>query len=465
MTQEECSKKKVEMFYCFVDLEKAYDSVNRKALWIVLSRFGLPEILIGNIKAFHDGMRGRIKLPGSKYTKYFNIVNGLRQGCVLSPMLFNIYLAAVQKAMETKDEGKLLRNAVKIRYNLEQGLPVGPREGKGRKTNTPEMELHSLWGMLYADDLAVVAKSIRELQELINMLNRSFTDFGLTISISKTETMAHDIRKKNETTEVEGVNITINGQLLKQKKSFVYLGGETSADGTCKREIKRRCALAWAAFENLRKKVFTNKAMSRDTKMKMYNTFVKPILTYGAETWTILEDSARLLRRTHRTQLLWMLPMGRVRRYRAGQQRLSYQKILRMTRSRDIESQIRYRRIKRVGEIIRMEDNRLPKILLFGDLDLQGKPGGGNRKTWKRMIEEDFEYIGVQCAPTDPPGPPGLNESPFVPYWQMPLRPDWDNFLSKVERRSFCRWQKDAFRKSSAFKNHWNQIAVEPQTA
>ena len=77
---------------CFIDLAKAYDSVDRVLLWEVLARFGVPPRMIKVIRMFHDGMRARVQLDDGDFSAWFNVCQGLRQGCVLSPLLFNIFL-------------------------------------------------------------------------------------------------------------------------------------------------------------------------------------------------------------------------------------------------------------------------------------------------------------------------------------------------------------------------------------
>ena len=80
---------------CFIDLAKAYDSVDRVLLWEILARFGVPPRMIKVIRMSHDGMRARVQLDDGDFSAWFNVCQGLRQGCVLSPLLFNIFFAAV----------------------------------------------------------------------------------------------------------------------------------------------------------------------------------------------------------------------------------------------------------------------------------------------------------------------------------------------------------------------------------
>ena len=91
---EKCREHDNSLFIMFVDLRKAYDSVPRPALWCVLEKCGIPPIMLGIIKSFHDGMLAKVR-AGDLNTDSIEVRNGLRQGCVLAPSLFNLYFSAM----------------------------------------------------------------------------------------------------------------------------------------------------------------------------------------------------------------------------------------------------------------------------------------------------------------------------------------------------------------------------------
>ena len=94
--QELTRKKRIPLYVWFIGLTKAYDSVDRTLLWTVLARFGVPQIMISVIRQFHDdGMRACVRLDDRVCSRWFAVEQGLRQGCVLAPLLFNIFFAAV----------------------------------------------------------------------------------------------------------------------------------------------------------------------------------------------------------------------------------------------------------------------------------------------------------------------------------------------------------------------------------
>ena len=81
-------------FILFVDLRKAYDSVPRQALWHALESYGIPEPMLRLIRSLHDGMKAEVTVEG-KVAPDIEVRNGLRQGCVLAPTLFNLYFNLV----------------------------------------------------------------------------------------------------------------------------------------------------------------------------------------------------------------------------------------------------------------------------------------------------------------------------------------------------------------------------------
>ena len=87
---------------CFIDLTKAYDSVDRTLLWTALTRFDVPQNMISVIRRFHDGMRACVRLDDRVCSRWFAVEQGLRQGCVLVPLLFNIFFASVINVASTR---------------------------------------------------------------------------------------------------------------------------------------------------------------------------------------------------------------------------------------------------------------------------------------------------------------------------------------------------------------------------
>ena len=133
--QELARKKRIPLYVCFIDLTKAYDSVDRTLLWTVLAHFGVPQGIISVIRQFHDGMRVCVRLDDGVCSGWFAVEQGLRQGCVLAPLLFNIFFAAVISVAYTRFEGdEDIMNAL---VGLRKKTGAGGAEGNNGRRASP----------------------------------------------------------------------------------------------------------------------------------------------------------------------------------------------------------------------------------------------------------------------------------------------------------------------------------------
>ena len=83
-----------KVWFIFIDLKKAYDSVPREALWLALEKLGIPDSLIRLIRSFYQDMKARIRLEDGTLEE-IEVNNGLQQGCCMAPSLFNLYSSLV----------------------------------------------------------------------------------------------------------------------------------------------------------------------------------------------------------------------------------------------------------------------------------------------------------------------------------------------------------------------------------
>ena len=88
--QEKCQEQQKDLHMVFVDLTKAFDTVNRDGLWLILRKIGCPQKFVGLIRSFHEGMMTQVTENGQSSAQ-FAVTSGTKQGCVLAPLLFSIF--------------------------------------------------------------------------------------------------------------------------------------------------------------------------------------------------------------------------------------------------------------------------------------------------------------------------------------------------------------------------------------
>ena len=186
---------------CFVDLEKAFDSVPRDILRLLLKERGIEEQVVLLIVDIHDGTRV-VKSRGEKSSK-FEVTTGVRQGCAMSPVLFNLVMDKI--VCEALNKAKV--GGVEIEYRKEGSLYMNCR--------VKAQGISVIKAAMYADDLALIGKTSGELQKLVDSLHESCCKWGMKISIKKTKVLSIGY---------EQAHILLDGSVLENVTEFTYLG-------------------------------------------------------------------------------------------------------------------------------------------------------------------------------------------------------------------------------------------------
>ena len=167
-------KAEVSLCLCFIDPQKAYDTVDRSFLWWVLTRTGVPSQMIAVIQQFHDGMRACVQLDHGVCSDWFEIEQGLRQGCVLSPLLFRIFFAVVLTVVlqRLSEDAVILAELVHLKE---------PPTSMGSE---PAMDYvrRTMWSLLYANDACIVLRSPQGLAKMMEVIVEVCRAFTLTVS-------------------------------------------------------------------------------------------------------------------------------------------------------------------------------------------------------------------------------------------------------------------------------------------
>lgn len=246
---EQSNEFNTPLYMVFVDFEKAFDRVNREAIWSALKRRQIPNKIIRLIRAMYENAKCQVMHNGA-LTDEFGVNTGVRQGCILSPLLFLTVLDDVLK--------EALPNTQGIWW-------------------TPTRKLSHLD---YADDICLLSNSHSEMQAMLAQLNAAALRKSLKINERKTKLMrinANNLRP-----------ISLNNSNIQEVEKFCYLGSMMSVNGGTREDINSRIAKAALAYGRLNK-VWLSSELSSSTKLRIFKACVLSTLLYGSETWSCTE--------------------------------------------------------------------------------------------------------------------------------------------------------------------------------
>lgn len=144
--QEKCSEQNQPLYMAFIDLTKAFDSVNHQALWQVLAKIGCPDKYILILRLLHDNMSATVLTGFGDETEPFRVDTGVKQGCVIAPSLFSIFIATI-----LHPTGNQLPQGVKIMYRTDELLNINRFRAKGQTTTVSITELLSRGPTMHLD--------------------------------------------------------------------------------------------------------------------------------------------------------------------------------------------------------------------------------------------------------------------------------------------------------------------------
>ena len=367
--QEKCREQHQPLYLAFIDLTKAFDLVSRDGLFKMLPLIGCPPKLLSIIHSFHEDMRSTVQFDGAT-SEEFEVKSGVKQGCVLAPTLFGIFFALLLKhAFQTSTEGVYLHTRSDGRlFNLAR---------LKAKTKIREVLIRD---MLFADDAAIAAHSESDLQKLMNRFAAACDLFGLTISQKKTQVMGQSTPAPP--------SIHINNQNLEAVHQFTYLGTTVTDTLSLDTEINIRIGKAATTLARLTKKVWENNQLTTKTKMAVYRACVLSTLLYGSEAWTTYTTQERKLNAFHLRCLRRILGIS-------WKDKVTNNEVLSQASIPSMYTLLRERRLRWLGHVHRMEDGRIPKDLLYGELASGQRGIGRPHLRFKDVCKRDMKSISM----------------------------------------------------------------------
>uniref|UniRef100_A0A8B9XK85 Reverse transcriptase domain-containing protein n=1 Tax=Bos mutus grunniens TaxID=30521 RepID=A0A8B9XK85_BOSMU len=222
------------IYFCFIDYAKAFDYVDHNKLWKILQEMGIPDHLTCLLRNLYAGQEATVR-TGHGTTDWFQIGKGLRQGCILSPCLFNLYAEYIMR----NDGLEEAQARIKI---------------AGRNINN----------LRYADDTTLMAESEEELKSLLMKVKEESEKVGLKLNIQKTKIMASG---PISSWEIDGKTVeTVQMMIAAMKLKQLPLGRKvmTNLDS-----------------------IFKSRGITLPTKVCLVKATVFPVVMYGCESWTV----------------------------------------------------------------------------------------------------------------------------------------------------------------------------------
>ena len=145
------------IYFCFIDYAKSFNCVDHNKLWKIIKEMGIPDHLTCLLRNLYAGQEATVRTGHD----WFQIRKGVRQGCVLSPCLFNLYAESI------------MRNAGLD--EAQAGIKIASR---------------NINNLRYADDTTLMAESEEELKSLLMRVKEENEKVGLKLNIQKTKIMA-----------------------------------------------------------------------------------------------------------------------------------------------------------------------------------------------------------------------------------------------------------------------------------
>lgn len=375
--QEKCEEQQMDLYMVFIDLTKAYDTVNRELLWKLLAKYGVPDRLIQIVRSMHDGMKAKLNLEVG-VSDDIEVNNGLKQGCVMAPTLFNLFFAAV-----------MFEAFRELPENSGIGIRIG-KDGniwKARDLRTKKKAREAfIKELCYADDCALVAHTQEMLQLFMTQVDEACNKFGLTISFKKTEVLKQATGAVNRG---EKVSIALEQGELKVVDRFTYLGSTVKEDASLDTEISMRLKKAGSAFGRLWKRVWKQGDITRTTKIAVYKACILSILLYACQTWNMYQRHLQRLESFHHRCLRKILGIS-------WQERIPTMEVLQMAELPYISTMVANARIKWLGHLRRMPDHRYPKMLLMAELMSGKRKQSKPKQRWKDKVRTDLRNFNME---------------------------------------------------------------------
>ena len=379
-------EKNINLYKCYIDLVKAYDTVNRDLLFEILKRRGVPPKLLEMIQGLYHNINARVRING-KLSSPFKLTVGVKQGGVLSGLLWCIYMGAIIELTHNKYRENNL-NGINMIYSTDSVKEVS---GKKHKTITDNLNIYEV---LFVDDWLMMALSMSDLTKMMEIVYSILTMFGLSISWPKTQMMIVKRKKmnRNETGEVEE-KLFVQNKCIEQVLKFKYLGVTENDIANMELEIEKRMLAMRIAFQKYKRRIFMNKLLSISIKLRIYTVMVSTAGLYGSALWSLTKQQTTKLEALNLKFLKIIVPKMNIFS--------SYEDvIIEAAQHKCIIIPIECQAIKRglmfLGHVERMNPHNIQIKILHSEINKGTKKSGAPLVGYKNSICKKLNQFGIR---------------------------------------------------------------------
>ncbi|XP_060770545.1 uncharacterized protein LOC132881740 [Neoarius graeffei] len=401
--QEKYLAKERNLYFAFVDLEKAFDRVPCEVLWWAIRRVSIPEWIIRTVQAMYMNAKSMVRINNS-YSKEFKVKVGVHQGSVISPLLFVIVLEVLSHDFSTG----------------------------------------ASWERLYADDLVIVAETLEELSGKFLLWKNGLELRGLRVNMAKMKVIIsspnlnslrdsgkhpcgvcrkgvgcnstfcngcqHWVHKKCTRTrgrlsadpsfrcdhclglarpivgkQFDQVSPAHSPHELETVDSFYHLGYHLCAGGGYELASITRTRSAWKKFKELLP-LLSSMALSCGTRGQVYSMYVRSVMLYASECWPIKKEDMKHLEHNERSMLRWMYHVN-------PSANISTEALRRSLGLTGLDTVLRLRRLRWFGHV-KHSPHAINTIRCHQVVGMRKR--GQPRKTWEELVASNLQAWGLQ---------------------------------------------------------------------
>ena len=397
---------KRKLYVAFVDFKKAFDSVQHNKLLEAVYKTGVKGKFFCALRAMYDSLLSCVRI-NNQCTDFFHCPTGVRQGCVLSPTLFSLFI-----------------------NNLAQYIDESGVHGIQLLPNMTELFI-----LLFADDVALLSNTPTGLQSQLNSLKTCCDRLKLKVNKEKTKIMV--FRKGGYLAQCE--KWVYDGEPVEVVNSYTYLGFTFTTMLSCELGTASFVTKGKKAVHLLSRAYLKCKEMSQSTFFKIFDAKVQSILLYSSEVWGL-----------HRLDNIEKVHLLACKRYLGVPLKTPNKLVYGELGRYPLFINTTVRAVKYWLHLSQMEADRLPKQCYQMLLSLDGR----GKKCWITNIKEILSSSGFQFVWINQ----GVgNEQNFLNVFKQRLidmfMQDWSSTLRDGNRYELYRTFKDIFSKEAYLAN------------